>query len=71
MRPELAENLMAACSLLQHLYRMRFHAQKASETQQVEAGELVERFTTTALALTELQVETSFRSLSMDQPQAA
>jgi len=68
---ELAENLTAACTLLQHLYRMRFHEQKASGTQQVEAGNLVERYTTIAMALTELQVESAFRPRVIDQPQAA
>jgi hypothetical protein len=68
---ELAEDLTAACTLLQHLYRMRFHEQKASGTQQVEAGDLVERYTTIAMALTELQVESIFRPRAMDQLQAA
>jgi hypothetical protein len=43
---EMADNLATACSILKSLYRMRFHEERASGAQQVEAGDLAERFMT-------------------------
>jgi hypothetical protein len=54
---ELADNLATACSILKNLYRMRFHEQKASGAQQVQAAHLAERFMTLSQALYELGAE--------------
>jgi hypothetical protein len=51
---EMADNLATACSILKNLYRMRFHEERASGAQQVEAGDLAERFMTLSQALREL-----------------
>src|SRR4051794_7437154 len=51
---EIADNLATACSILKNLYRMRFHEGRASGSQQVEAGDLAERFMTLSQALCEL-----------------
>ncbi len=53
---EMADNLATACSILKHLYRMRFHEERASGSQQVEAGDLAERFMTLSQALCELRI---------------
>jgi hypothetical protein len=54
---EMAENLATACSILKNLYRMRFHEEKASGPQQLEAGDLAERFMTLSAALTQMGIE--------------
>ena len=54
---EMAENLATACLILKNLYRMRFHEEKAERSQQVEAGNLAERFMTMSTALTRLGIE--------------
>ncbi|WP_414476245.1 hypothetical protein [Microvirga sp. M2] len=53
----MAENLATACSILKNLYRMRFHEEKASGSQQIEAGDLAERLMTLAQALCEFGTE--------------
>jgi hypothetical protein len=50
---DMADNLATACSILKNLYRMRFHEVRASGSQQVEAGDLAERFMTLSQALCE------------------
>ncbi|WP_162820666.1 hypothetical protein [Microvirga calopogonii] len=51
---EMADNLATACLILKHLYRMRFHEERASGSQQVEAGDLAERLMTLSQSLCEL-----------------
>lgn len=40
---EIADSLATACSILADLYRMRFHAMKASRRQKAEAADLANR----------------------------
>ncbi|QRM35214.1 hypothetical protein [Microvirga sp. VF16] len=40
---EIADSLATACSILADLYRMRFHALKASQPQRAEAADLAKR----------------------------
>jgi hypothetical protein len=54
---EMADNLATACSVLKNLYRMRFHCEKASGSQKVDAEDLAERFVTLTRALSQLGME--------------
>jgi hypothetical protein len=54
---EMADNLAIACSVLKNLYRMRFHAVKATGLQKVEAEDLAERFVTLTQALSQLGMQ--------------
>jgi hypothetical protein len=54
---EMADNLATACSVLKNLYRMRFHAVKATGSQKMEAEDLAERFVTLTRALSQLGME--------------
>ncbi len=68
---EMADNLATACSILKNLYRMRFHEERASGSQQVEAGDLAERFMTLSLALCELGAAVSSAYWEEEQRLAA
>ncbi|MBD2746155.1 hypothetical protein IC232_05510 [Microvirga sp. BT688] len=68
---EMADNLAMACSVLKNLYRMRFHAEKASGSQKVEAEDLADRLTTLAQALTELGSEAEATSYATPMKMAA
>jgi hypothetical protein len=64
---EMADNLATACSILKNLYRMWFHEERASGSQQVEAGDLAERFMTLSQALCELGIDRSPSHWEEDQ----
>jgi hypothetical protein len=68
---EMADNLATACSILKNLYRMRFHEERASGAQQVEAGDLAEWFMTQSQALSELGAAVSSPHWDEDQRLAA
>jgi hypothetical protein len=68
---EMADNFATACSALKNLYRMRFHEERASGSQQVEAGDLAERFMTLSQALCELGVGVPPLHFAVEQRLAA
>ena len=63
---ETAEELATACSILKHLYRMRYHARTATGRLQMEAEDTAERLMTLTRALLELGYET--QQMNSGQP---